>query len=225
MTRRRTFFLGLALGLATLAAAKPGNELSVAKGLPEGVSKEVAAVLNAEGHQVAGSKGAVCTVWLSKGIDVKPGFKPTLNVKYPFGPGQLVGLLQVSDKAKFTDFRGQEIKPGVFTLRYGRQPEDGNHVGTSELYDFVVAIPVKDDADPKAVENFMVLAKMSAKASGGTHPAIFSLLPVDKPAAKASLDHDEDKDLWILNATTTGKSDKTDVPVPVRLVVVGVSGG
>jgi hypothetical protein len=225
MTRRTTLYVSLALVLAALTAAKPANELTAAKGLPEGPSKEVAAALNTEGFQVAGPNGAVCSVWLAKSLDVKPGFKPSLNVKYPFGMGQLVGLLQVAEKAKFTDFRGQEIKPGVYTLRYGKQPEDGNHIGTSELYDFLVAIPAKDDSEPKAVDSFPVLAKMSAKASGGTHPAIFSLLPVEKPAAKASLEHDNDKDHWILNATTSGKADKTDVPVPVRLVVVGVSGG
>jgi hypothetical protein len=222
---RRMFYLGLALCFAMLSAAKPVNELGAAKGLPEGVAKEVSATLNADGYQVSGPKGPVCSLWLSKSLEVKAGFKPTLNVKYPFALGQLVGVLQVAEKAKFTDFRGQEIKPGVYTLRYGKQPEDGNHIGTSELYDFLVAIPAKDDSEPKAIDSFQVLAKMSAKASGGTHPAIFSLLPVEKPAAKPVLEHDEEKEHYILNATTSGKADKTDLPVPVRLVVIGKSEG
>ena len=46
----------------------------------------------------------------------------------------------------FTDFRGQEIKKGVYTLRYGQQPEDGNHIGTSELADFLLAIPAGVDS-------------------------------------------------------------------------------
>lgn len=225
MTVRTAVYLTFAGCCALMAAAKPSHELTNVKSLPEGLSKEIVAAVNEEGYEVKGPKGAVCTLWLAKSIEVKPAFKPTLNVKYPFATGQLIGVLQVAEKAKFTDFRNQEIKPGVYTLRYGRQPEDGNHIGTSELYDFLAAVPAKDDIDPKPVDSFMVLAKMSAKTAGGTHPAIFSLLPVEKPEAKATLEHDADNDHWIVNATTTGKAEKTDVPVAVRLVVVGVSGG
>ncbi|MCC7422566.1 MAG: hypothetical protein IT428_19980 [Planctomycetaceae bacterium] len=225
MSARIPLLATLALGAALLGAAKAPYEISAAKGLPEGPSKEVAALLQSEGHQVSGPKGVYCTVWLAKSVDVKPTFKPSLNLKYPLTNGQLIGLLQVADKAEFTDFRKQPIKPGVYTLRYAKQPEDGNHIGTSEVYDFLVAIPAKDDADPKMIGTFTTLAKMSAKASGTSHPAIISLLPVEKPAAKAALEHDEEKDFWILNATTGGKADKTDVPMSLRLVVVGASEG
>lgn len=225
MPVRTATYLTLALCCGFLTAAKTAHELTAVNAAPEGLAKEIAGAVNAEGHQVSGPKGTVCTVWFAKSVEVKPGFKPSLNVKYPFSAGQLIGVLQVAEKAKFTDFRNQEIKPGLYTLRYGKQPEDGNHIGTSELYDFLVAIPAKDDADPKAIAAFPQLAKMSAKTTGGTHPAIFSLLPVEKPAAKPSLEHNADQDHWILNTTTSGKSEKTDVPVAIRLVVVGVSGG
>lgn len=225
MTVRSVGYLVCGLAFVCLAGAKNDHELGTAKGIPDAVSKDIAPLLQPEGYQVSGPKGVVCSIWLMKSLDVKPGFKPTLNVKYPFTPGELIGVLQVAEKAKFTDFRGQEIKSGVYTLRYGKQPEDGNHVGTSEVYDFLLAVPAKDDVDPKTVDSFKQLAKMSAKASGGTHPAIFSLLPTDKAAAKPDLTHDSDHDHWVLNATTSGKADKIDVPVGLRLVVVGVSGG
>ncbi len=225
MLVRRVTYLTLAVCCAFLAAAKATHELSTVKAAPEGVAKELTGLLQGEGYQVSGTGGPIGTVWLAKSMPVKAGFKPTLNVKYPFATGEFLGVLQVHEKAKFTDFRGQEIKPGVYTLRYGRQPEDGNHIGTSELYDFLVAIPAKDDTSAEAIGSFANLAKMSAKTSGGTHPAIFSLLPVEKPTVKATLEHNEDADHWILNATTSGKTDKTDVPVAVRMVVVGVSGG
>ena len=96
-----------------------------------------------------GPKGTICDVSFVKSLAVRPGFKPELNVKYPFTSGQLIGVLRVSKKASFTDFRGQELKAGVYTLRYGQQPEDGNHIGTSEVYDFLLALPAKIDQDPK----------------------------------------------------------------------------
>jgi hypothetical protein len=225
MSARVPLIATFVLGAALLGAAKAPYEVSAAKGLPEGPSKEVAALLQTDGHLVSGPNGAYCTVWLAKSVDVKPTFKPSLNLKYPLTNGQLIGLIQVAEKSEFSDFRKQPIKPGVYTLRYAKQPEDGNHIGTSEVYDFLVAIPAKDDADPKMIGTFTALAKMSAKASGTSHPAILSLLPVEKPAAKPTLEHDDEKELWILNATTTGKADKTDVPVSVRMVVVGASEG
>lgn len=225
MPVRISFVLAIACCTALVGAAEAPHELSAAKGVPEGVSKEVSALIQPEGYQVSGPKGPLCSVWLAKSLDVKATFKPSLNLKYPLTMGQLVGVLRVAEKTEFADFRKQPIKPGIYTLRYARQPEDGNHIGTSEVYDFLVAIPAKDDSDPKLIGTFTALAKMSAKASGTSHPAIFSLLPTEKPTPKASLEHDEEKELWILNATTSGKADKTDVPVSLRLVVVGASEG
>ena len=103
--------------------------------------------LNPEGFAI--KNRAVCDVCAVKDLAAKDGFKPTLNVKYPFQPGQLIGALRVSGKTEFTDFRGQPVKAGVYTLRYGQQPQDGNHIGTSELSDFLLAIPATTDTDLK----------------------------------------------------------------------------
>ena len=58
--------------------------------LPEGLSKEVAAVVDAKGQRVVDKGGAVCSVWLVKEVPTKANFKPTLSVKYPFAPGELL---------------------------------------------------------------------------------------------------------------------------------------
>ncbi len=70
--------------------------------------KKIAAVLNPAGYQVAGPKGPVCELWLVKQLAVTPGFKPTPNTKYPFSPGQLIGVLRVAEKVKFTPLTGKE---------------------------------------------------------------------------------------------------------------------
>jgi len=197
------------------------NKLDAVASLPEGLSKEIAAVMDAKGHKVVGKDGAVCSVWLVKEVPTKASFKPTLNVKYPFAPGELIGVLLVQAKAKYTDFRGQEIKPGVFTLRYGQQPEDGNHVGTSDLADFLLAIPAASDTDPKPIGDFKGLSERSAKTAGSTHPAIFSLLPSDKPVEKPTLTHDSDKDHTMLTAVLSAKG---GAKVALRMVVIGKSG-
>ena len=114
----------------------------------------------------------------------------------------------------------QEVKPGVYTLRYGQQPVDGNHVGTSELYDFVLAVPVKAETDPAPAKSADELNKKSAATTGSNHPAIFSLLPVDKADPTPALTHDSGKDYWIVTSLLPAGGEKS---VPVRLVVVGRS--
>lgn len=220
LARSVSSLAGSFLAVLLLTGAAPTNKLETVKGLPDGLAKGVAALLSEKGLRLVSGKGTVAEVWFAKQVAVKAGFKPTLNVKYPFQPGQFIGVLRVGKAQTFTDFRGQELKPGVYTLRYGQQPEDGNHIGTSETADFLLALPAKMDTDPKTISLMDTLFQRSAKAAGSTHPAIFYLLPPEK-SAKTALMHDEDKEFWILQtALKAGKK-----AVPLRLVIVGKSEG
>lgn len=112
-----SWILVLAVLWSSTSFVRAESKLEEAAGLPEGLSKEIASVVDAKGQRVIDKSGAVCSVWLAKEVPTKANFKPTLNVKYPFAPGELLGVLQVQAKSKYTDFRGQEIKAGVYTLR------------------------------------------------------------------------------------------------------------
>lgn len=211
----------IAISAGSVLAAD-GKLASVEK-VPAGVSEKVAATLNAAGQQVVIDGKPVCTVWLAKEMAIKPDFKATLSIKYPLTQGQLVGVLEVVKKSEFTDFRGQDVAVGVYTLRYGQQPVDGNHVGTSDLSDFLLAIPAKADVDPAIPATPQDLFKLSAKTAGSNHPAIYSLLPPKGDDKTPSLSHE--KELWIMRLTADGKSPAGAVKVPLRLVIVGVSEG
>lgn len=217
MMRRVQFLSAGVLALCLIAETYAANKLEATKKAPDGLSKDITARLDANGHRVTGSKGTIVEVWFAKSVPTKSGFKPTLSVKYPFTPGELIGAIRVPKGKTYTDFRGQEFKPGVYTLRYGQQPQDGNHIGTSELSDFLLALPAKMDTDPKRINLVDLLHKKSAKSVGATHPAIFSLLPAGKQD-KPKLTHDEDKELWVLSASVGGEK-KTSISL--RLVVVG----
>lgn len=187
---------------------------------PAGLSEKVAAAIAPAGQRVAGPNGPLVDVWLAKELAAKDGFRSTLNVKYPFTDGQLVGALRVPEGAEFKDFRGQQVKPGTYTLRYGKQPEDGNHIGTSDLYDFLLALPAAADADPAVIENFDNLTATSAKSAGAAHPAILSLLPPEEGAKAPALTHLADREFHVL--TLAGKA-AGDKPQALRVVVVGQS--
>lgn len=186
---------------------------------PSSVPAALRDALNPHGWSVQGD-GKNITVWFVKRLPVQKGFSPGFNVKYGFPQGALIGLLQISGEG-VTDFRAQELQPGLYTLRYARQPEDGNHVGTSETLDFLVGVRVADDPRPDPATDLMDLMKRSAKAAGTTHPMIFYLPPAEDPVSKPRLVHDEDYDLWILELPLPGRQAEKDITVSVRLVVVG----
>jgi hypothetical protein len=107
--------------------------------------------------------------------------------------GTLVGAVRVG--ADFRDIRGRVIKPGVYTLRYGLQPANGDHLGVSPFRDFLLLSPAAIDKEP-AARGHEGTIELSKQAIGGSHPGVWSL---DPPVAssqaplsvrKTELDHD-----------------------------------
>ncbi|MBX3436277.1 MAG: hypothetical protein KF861_02220 [Planctomycetaceae bacterium] len=183
---------------------------------PDGLLEDIAKQLDSAGLRVNGPDGPLCEVWLVQSPAVKADFKPDLRVKYPFEVGALVGVLRVGEEGEFTDFRDQVILPGTYTLRYGQQPQDGNHLGTSPQADFLLALPIDADASAKPLSDKDRLNSLSADAAGSAHPAIFSLLtPEEAKPEEATLIHLQDHDHWVLR--TIGEKRPS-----LRLVVVGV---
>jgi hypothetical protein len=214
----------LVLAVLPLSRAKAADQkVEPVKGPPSGLSAELAAAINPTGYRITGKDGVVCDVWLAKEAPLKPNFKSSLRIKYPFQPGEFVGVIRFPDGSSPNDFRGQDLKPGTYTLRYGLQPDDGNHLGTSEIRDFLVASPPQNDTNPKRIEDIKEMFKLSAQSAGGTHPAIFLLMPPpEKPFDSASVVHDDERDLLILRANGSGKdAGNRIVPVPLSIVTVG----
>ncbi len=215
---RRAALLALTLALIT-NAARADYVLKPNTKLPADVPAALREVLDPHGWTIQGEDKAI-GVWFVKKVPVEKGFSPGFNVKYGFPQGALIGLLQISGDG-VTDFRAQELKPGLYTLRYARQPEDGNHVGTSETLDFLVGVRIADDPKPAPATDIMDLMKRSAKAAGTTHPMIFYLPPAEEDIAAPRLAHDEDYDFWILELPVTAQQGDKQVRLSLRLVVVG----
>jgi hypothetical protein len=220
--------LGALPGSLTPVASAADQKIDVLKMAPQGLSADVAAAILETGSRITGKDGIICDVWLAKEILQKPKFKSSLRIKYPFLPGTLIGVIRYPDGSEPNDFRGQTLKPGTYTLRYGLQPDDGNHLGTSDIRDFLVGCPPDKDTSPKRVDDIKDLFKLSASASGSTHPAIFLLTPppppdevLDSPAVA----HDDDKHLIIFRAKANTKEGDKTVPVPISVVVVGKTEG
>lgn len=206
-----------ALSLMTVNVFAVEYKLEATDEIPSKLPEAIAQALSEEGHHVISPEGPLCNLWLAKSLSSKDGFKPDLRVKYPMQVGSLVGVLEVKKGPEFTDFRDQVILPGLYTLRYGQQPQDGNHVGTSELRDFLLALPIEDDESAETLEDEQELGEISAIAAGSAHPAIFALLPPEEQDEKSTLTHEDDHDFWVLQMSTGEKN-----PVSLRLVIVGI---
>lgn len=212
-------FAGLFASGRVLADDQKVEEL---KQPPAGLSADVAAAINPTGYRITNNGATVCDVWLAREVPLKPRFKSSLRIKYPLQSGQLVGVIHFAEGSKPTDFRGQAIKPGTYTLRYGLQPDDGNHLGTSEIRDFLVGSPPKADTSPKRIEDPKDLFKLSTQASGSTHPAIFLLIPPpDKAFDAPGVTHDAERNLLIFHANLNGKDGDKSVVIPFSVVTVG----
>jgi hypothetical protein len=89
----------------------------------------------------------------------------------------VLGVLKVSSERY--DFRDEEIPIGVYILRFGIQPEDGNHLGVAPTRTFALLIPAKDDTqlDPVAHEELM---KAAAVINAASHPSSLNLQPMEQ---------------------------------------------
>ena len=93
--------------------------------------------------------------------------------------GALVGALRVAQP--LTDIRGLPIKPGVYTLRYALQPQDGDHMGVSPYREFLLVAPAAADTSPEPA-GLKGAIGLSKKTAGESHPSALSL---DPPSATA----------------------------------------
>jgi len=187
----------------------------------EGLAPAVAEALDSSGFSVVDENGeAVMHVWLAKEWPAQADFKPTNDHLYPFSEGQLMGAVQYTGKG--ADFRDQPLRKGVYTLRYSLQPQDGNHVGTSDTRDFFVLLRARDDENPATIASKEELFPKAAKAAGSAHPAMLALKRVVKKSeSPLSIRHDADHELWIVQFSKAPA--KSTEPLVLELVVLGHS--
>jgi hypothetical protein len=221
--RLRLIVLMLALTLAAshsnLLAAS--YKLETISATPEGLSASLQAVLQTQGYRVVTEQGtAWCEVWIRKEIaNLRKPASP--DAKYPaLHLGQLLGVMRFS--AAGSDYRGQAMKPGLYTLRYCLILQDGNHLGAAPILDFVLLVPAGDDTkDADAVMSTDEVVALSRKASGTNHPAVINLASPPPAAGNATLEKDE-LDHWVLKVKSRSKP---AADLPIGIIVVGKAEG
>jgi hypothetical protein len=152
---------------------------SLAEKPPADLAPAVASLLQSTGVKTFVS-GATLDLWLVQNIATNgdgPGWSSVES-------GTLVGAMRVT--GAFKEIRGKVVAPGLYTLRYGLQPQNGDHLGISTYRDFLVISPASVDKDPKVL-GFDGAVALSKQVIGTSHPAALSLdPPEDAPGAVLS---------------------------------------
>ncbi|MEP7270028.1 MAG: hypothetical protein ABI882_00910 [Acidobacteriota bacterium] len=215
MIRILLITLILFLGLPPQGAPKvePVAALSEAT-----VAESVRLSLEAKGLRVSGVNGKpICEVWFRK--DLATETREVLGAVFPQIPeGILVGVIHFPEPN--TDFRGQPIKAGFYTLRYALILEDGNHQGVSSTKDFLLLCPVAGDKDANVKMATEQLLKLSRIAAASGHPSPWSLVPVSDEKTLPKVIKNE-HDHIILETRITTKSG----PLAIGLIVFGKTEG
>jgi hypothetical protein len=211
------------------ASAADGWKASVVKQPPPAaVSAEVRDVLADEAVRIVDDHGQkFADIWLRRSVPsaAKPA-GPKGPVQFPFlAEGELIGVLELATEGH--DYRDQSIAKGCYTMRYGLQPVNGDHLGVSTYRDYSLLLPAAKDTS-LALPKRKQLEERSAESAGTTHPAVLIMFTAAraKGAAEAtSMVHDSEKNLWsvVLPLKLRVKGDNESIDFPVRVVVVGVA--
>jgi hypothetical protein len=201
---------------SALLFAAAGKVERIEKPADSPVPDTVWQALDTKGYRVTLDDGSViCDLWLRSGVP-DSGKKEGGEALLPeLASSTMVGLISFPKAS--TDYRGDAVRPGFYTLRYELLPSDGNHLGVAPNPDFLLAIPASADPDPKAEFKNAELIELSRKTTGTRHPSPFSLVQAGSEIPGVSKD---DEDHWILSVKLHLSSGQD---VPVGLVVKGTA--
>jgi len=205
-----------------MAWGQESYKLETGGAAPAQIPAAVRAVLEAHADILADAHGApVCEIWWRRGVPEQKSTAASGDVLYGgLSMGEFLGVLRFPKAG--TDYRGQAVKPGFYTLRYALIPQDGNHMGVSSFRDFVLLVPVADDVAPKQNLAFDALMKASRLATGTGHPGVMMLDPVlQDPSAKYPAAEQDDQGNWALNVKLDVTSGGQPQQLPLALVLVG----
>ena len=192
VSRAALIALAAFLALAHAGAA----DFSVLPGapLPESVPEAARGMVAQEGVSVQSGDAAVVRFWMRTAPfdgDPASGF----GVRFDNIPeGAFLGVVEFPDRG--SDFREQAVPPGLYTIRFGLHPEDGNHMGVAPSRDFALLAPVDKDLEVAKNYDFDSAVQLSADV-GNPHPTVARL---ELPEADAGPNlWENDYEHWILD--------------------------
>ena len=176
--RKPSLFLGTVLTLLQVNASTAADlAVKVAdKEPPKELDTSIRAKLQTKAVQLLDGEKPVYEFWFSAEVPLQSKPASAGKALDALKQATLLGAVAVSRDQR--DYRDDELRAGVYTMRFALQPQDGNHLGTSEFNYFALLTPAKIDNKLDGISEYKALVKASSKETSTDHPVILSLRPV-----------------------------------------------
>jgi hypothetical protein len=194
------------------ATAPPPAELKPA--IREQLDSKVMQVFNPGGQ-------LLCEIWFAKSVPAKATPEQVKNgLTYrELRETAIIGAIRFPMDVQ--DYRKQDVKSGVYTLRLAMQPQDGDHMGTAPHPEFCLLISAALDEKPDLMEP-KKLHDLSARTLEGSHPGILLLFPHNKPEPAPKL-VDQGMGHWVLRHSLKVNVNGQTIVIGIGLTVAGHS--
>ncbi len=178
--------------LLPLTAAKFETEAGPAP--VEAIPEATKAMIAAEAVSVKSGENVIAQFWM-RTAEFEGDPVAEFGVRYETLPeGAFLGVVNFTEAG--SDFREQSIPSGVYTLRYGLHPENGDHMGVAPSRDFAVLSPVDKDLEVAKNYEFEPMMDLTFEI-GNAHPTVARLvLPEGDEAPNL---WEDDYEHWVLD--------------------------
>jgi len=175
---RKRSFITLTLLVCLVASSTSAADLTLKvadKEPPKELDASIRAKLQSKAIQLLAGDKPVYEFWFDAEVPLQSKPSSTAKALETVKQATLLGAVSVAGDQR--DYRDDELRAGVYTMRFALQPQDGNHLGTAEFSFFVVLTPAKIDNKPDGIADYKALVKASSRETSTDHPVILSLRP------------------------------------------------
>ena len=169
----------LVAALCALAlAGSQAEELklkTIEKAPPEAVAPAIRETLSSQAIQLLKGDRPALEFWLRSPLPLRKAPTDSQSALKAVAEATLLGVVSVPNDRR--DYRDDELYSGVHTMRFALQPQDGNHLGTSEYLYYAVLVPAEKDTSLKGIRDYDGLVDASSEETASQHPMILSLRP------------------------------------------------
>jgi hypothetical protein len=211
--KKLSWLLVLLLGQLTFGANAADLALKVVdKEPPKEIDASIRGRLQSKAVELLDGDKPVFEFWFSAEVPLQSKPVSVSKALDAIRQTTLLGAVRVSSNQR--DYRDDDLSAGVYTMRFALQPQDGNHLGTSEFPYFAALTPAKIDTKPDGIADYKSLVKASSKETSTDHPVILSLRPAASDAGESPALNDpapDHKSIRLKVPAKAGDSEKSSV--------------
>ena len=146
---------------------------------PEGLGDSYQEDLSTTAYVIEDGEGVRYKFWMVNGVEIETFGEDAKATLESIPEITLLGVAEVPEAERATDFREDPIDPGIKILRLAMQPQDGNHMGTAPTNTFAILVPAEKDAEIQEFRGHDHLVDVSSENTVAEHPPVLYLRAAD----------------------------------------------